>query len=286
MTASSNSPKDGNTQHFAESRVELTRLLNLDLPPLKKTGRIFPEQADLSTIHKILDIACGTGEWVIATAKAYPHMQVVGIDRNTQLIDSARVQVRANGLENASFTVMDPLQPLDFPDNFFDLVNTRFITGALPTEAWPTFLQECLRVTRPGGILRLTESDLPITTSPAFEKFNGRISLAFYLAKYSFSPDGRLLSMTPMLSRLLQNAGCTDIHKAIYVTNFSAGMEAHDELAQDFSDTYRLVQPFLIEMGVTTQEEVDQVYQQMLAEMRSDSFCAVGFYLTVWGKKP
>jgi len=55
---------------------------------------------------------------------------------------------------------------------------------------------------------------------------------------------------------------------------------------QDFAHTYRLVQPFLIKMGVTTQEEVDQVYQQMLAEMRSDSFCAVGFNLTAWGKKP
>lgn len=112
------------------------------------------------------------------------------------------------------------------------------------------------------------------------------ISHALCLAKYSFSPDGRTLSITPMLSRLLQNAGYVDIQRTPYVTNFSNGMEAHADMYQDFSDTYRLVQPFLIKMGVITQEEVDQVYQQMLAEMRSDSFCAVGFYLTVWGKKP
>ena len=38
--------------------------------------------------------------------------------------------------------------------------------------------------------------------------------------------------------------------------------------------------------GVTTQEEVSQAYQQMLAEMQAEDFSAVGFYLVVWGKKP
>jgi hypothetical protein len=38
-------------------------------------------------------------------------------------------------------------------------------------------------------------------------------------------------------------------------------------------------------MGVTTSEEVERVYQHMLVEMQSETFCAIGFYLTVWGKK-
>ncbi len=72
----------------------------------------------------------------------------------------------------------------------------------------------------------------------------------------------------------------------VYVTNFSAGMEAHTDLSRDISRTYRLALPFLINTGVTTQEEVEQLYQQMQVEMQSDDFCAVGFYLTVCGKKP
>jgi hypothetical protein len=41
----------------------------------------------------------------------------------------------------------------------------------MPTTAWPVLIQECMRITRPGGIIRLTEFDTYGTTnSPAVEK--------------------------------------------------------------------------------------------------------------------
>ena len=49
---------------------------------------------------------------------------------------------------------------------------------------------------------------------------------------------------------------------------------------------FKLVQPFMIKMGVITQEEADQRYQEMLLEMMSDEFCALWYYLTSWGQKP
>ena len=268
----------------AENRV--TRLLNLDLPAIKKTGQVFPEQADLSTIHNVLEVACGSGAWAITTAQAYPHMQVVGIDNSAALIDDARTQAQATGTNNARFIYMHPLQQLDFPDESFDLVNVRFVASFVPREAWPTLLHECLRVTRGGGIVRLTESDLPISNSRAFEKFTGMIARALFLTGQSFSPDGVSLAITPMLSQLLQQAGFINIQQATYSVNFSTGMDAHAEVSEDLAHTYRLVQPFLVTTGVTTQEEGTQVYQQMLAEMQAEDFSAVGFYLVVWGKKP
>jgi hypothetical protein len=39
-------------------------------------------------------------------------------------------------------------------------------------------------------------------------------------------------------------------------------------------------------MGVTTQEDISWVYQNMLAEMLSDDFRAIWFYLSTWGKRP
>jgi len=39
-------------------------------------------------------------------------------------------------------------------------------------------------------------------------------------------------------------------------------------------------------MGVTTQQEVEQLYQQLLVELQAEDFGGVGFYLTVEGKKP
>jgi hypothetical protein len=37
---------------------------------------------------------------------------------------------------------------------------------------------------------------------------------------------------------------------------------------------------------MTTAEEFDELYQQALMELMLDTFCGVGFMLTVWGKKP
>jgi ubiquinone/menaquinone biosynthesis C-methylase UbiE len=46
------------------------------------------------------------------------------------------------------------------------------------------------------------------------------------------------------------------------------------------------VQPFMVKMKVATPEEIEQSYQQMLLEMRSENFCALWYYLTTWGQKP
>jgi ubiquinone/menaquinone biosynthesis C-methylase UbiE len=271
---------------FAEHGVGIPRLFNFDLPYIKKTSQTLPEQADISTIGSVLDIASGSGEWAIATAQAYPHMQVVGLDNDARMVESARAQAKARGVDNVHFTIMDPFQRLDVSDGSFELVNARFINGLILAEAWPKVLQEFWRVTRPGGRIRLTEGELPISSNPAFANIGGMLSQALYVTGRSFSPEGRLLSITPALQRLLQDAGFQNTQQVVYVTNFSAGMEAHTDLTQNFSTTYRLVQDFLRNAGVTTQEEVEQLYQQMEGEMRSEDFCAVGFYLTVWGKKP
>jgi len=286
MTTPPDSHQSADTLMGAENSLGMTRLLNLDLSTIKKTGLAFPEQADLSTIHDVLDVACGSGVWVITTAQMYPHMQVVGIDSNANLIDNARTQAQATGTNNAHFTQMHPLQRLDFPDDTFDLVNVRFVASFVPKETWSTLLQECLRITRRGGIVRLTESDLPISNSRAFENFTGMIARALFLTQQSFSPDGVSLSITPMLSQLLQQAGYVDIQQATDGVNFSTGMDAHAEVSEDLAHTYQLVQPFLVTTGVGTQEEVSQVYQQMFAEMQAEDFSAVGFYLVAWGKKP
>ena len=269
-----------------QTEQDVPRLFNFDLPVLKKTGNALPELADSSNTHRILDIASGSGEWAIMAAQASPHMQIVGIEGNAQLVDHARALAQAQGVSNVSFTVMDPFQALDFADGSFDLVNARFIVGLLLAEDWPKVLGEFVRVTRSDGIIRLTENDLPITSSPAYANVGGLISDALHSTKRSFSPHGRLLSVTPELKRLLQAAGCQNVRREVYLTNYSAGMEAHEEICQYAATTYRLVQPMLVNTKVKKQPDIEQLYQQMLTEMQSEDFLAVAYYLTVWGTKP
>lgn len=275
-----------NAQHGTEAEINMPRLFHFDLAGDKPQREGFP---DATNLHRVLDIFCGTGEWMLATAPAYPQTEVVGIERDTQLLDTAHTQARSKGVSNVNFMQMDPLQKIDLPDNSFDLVNLRFLATIVPRNLWPKLLAESLRLARPGGIIRLTETDLPISNSVAFEHFNGLIASSLYTTHRSFSPDGVSFAITPMLSELLAQAGCTDIQQATSVSNFSAGMATHASVTQALAHTYQLIQPFLSKAtGVSgaNQEEIITAYQQMLSEMQADSFCATAFYLTVWGKKP
>jgi ubiquinone/menaquinone biosynthesis C-methylase UbiE len=286
--STSNDASENESTYFidAENAAEMARLTIQDRLTTKAMGGLFPEQADLSSIHDMLDIACGPGGWALDVAQAYPEKKVTGIDISRLMIAYAQAQAREKGLTNTYFQVMDALKPLAFADNSFDLVNSRFIFSFMPSDAWPKLLQECKRILQPGGIIRLTESEWYFTNSPAYERLHGMVTRAMHLAGLSFSPDGRMVGITPVLARLLQNAGFTGIEERAYVINLSAGTEAHQGLYRNLLAFLKLIQPFLIKTGVTTQAEADNLYYLAMDELTSDEFCAISFLLTAWGKKP
>jgi hypothetical protein len=49
---------------------------------------------------------------------------------------------------NASFEVMDIRAMLVFPDQTFDMVNTRYLFAVLRGDEWTTFIKECMRILR------------------------------------------------------------------------------------------------------------------------------------------
>lgn len=270
----------------AESGPEMARLMNQDRLLTHGMGGLFPERNDVSMMHDILDIACGPGGWALDVAHTYQKINVVGIDISPRMVEYARTQAWSQGLENASFRVVNALEPLDFPDNSFDLVNARFLVGFMPQAGWSTFLQECKRITRPGGIVRLTEFDEPGTTnSKAFEEWKALTFHAVRKAGFSSSPDGHNYGILPVLGSLLRQNGFQNIGQKAHVIDFSAGTDAFETMFQNCSVAFQLVQPFLLKMDLATQEEMDEMYQQMLIEMMQEDFCAIWSYLTVWGQK-
>lgn len=288
-TSPDSSPSESTYFIDAENAAEMARLTNQARLITRGTGGLLSELSAPANMRNILDVACGPGGWVLDVAQAHPGVQVVGVDISTLMIKYAHAQALTRGLENASFTVMDALKPLAFPENSFDLVNARLIAGFMLKAVWPTFIQECLRITRPGGIIRLTECEFGmggITNSPAYEKLFDMGTRAMKSAGFSFSPDGRNVGITPVLGCLLRDAGYQNIQQKAYVLDYSAGTESHGDWYQIFMVFWKLFQPFLIKMGVTTQEEVDVLYHRALMEMQTDSFCGIWFFLTVWGQKP
>src|SRR5260221_860528 len=177
---------------------------------------------------------------------------------------------------------MDATKRLDFPDASFDMVNARFLIGFMIPEAWTSFAQECRRITCPGGYIRLTEcDDMGTTTSPAFQKLGGMTASAFKKARRSFSPEGRNFNITPMLGQFLQHAGYTNIQTIPHVIDWSAGAEEHESMFQDWMIGLQLLKPLKTKMGVTTQQQDDELHRLALAVMIMNDFLALWYYATV-----
>lgn len=266
--------------------AEMARLMRQDQLLTQGMGGIFPEGPDLTDVQDILDLACGPGGWVLETAYAHSDIDVIGIDISERMIAYANAQADVQQLSNASFQVMNILKPLEFPDASFDLVNARYIVGFMRPESWTNLIKECLRILRPGGILRFTEFEWGGANKPSLEKAFALLSLTMHNAGYTFSPGGYFVGILPVLPRLFRDAGLQDIRKMAHAVDFSAGTEARDGFYYNLASAFQTLTPFVARLGVSTEEEWQDLYQKGLAEMYEDDFCAMWFLLTVWGHKP
>ena len=272
-----------------ESGIEMARLMYQDKLITQAMGGLLEDIPRASQARRILDVACGPGAWALEVAFSHPKVEMVGFDLSNLMVQYANAQAKAQRLNNARFVVMDARKPLEFPDGWFDIVNARFISGFMRKEDWPKVVGELVRITRPGGVIRFTESDdIGITNSPALEKLQTLILRAMYLAGMTFypNPEARSYGITPMLGLFLHNAGCRNIQEKAYILNYSTGSKAHSNQYENLKMAAKLGQPFLLKMKAGTQEELNALYEQMLVEMIQSDFRALMYIVSVWGEKP
>jgi ubiquinone/menaquinone biosynthesis C-methylase UbiE len=274
-----------------ESGAEMARLLDQDHMTTRAMGGLFPDFYEPTDGQRVLDVACGPGGWVQQVAFTYPTIEVHGVDTSHTMIEYAQAQAGVQRLKNAYFEKMDVTQPLKFPDDSFDFVNARFMVGFLSREQWPEVLQQLVRVTKPGGIVRLTDSDVAatgITSSRALERLTTFAAQACYRARKGFgaSRESSNIGITPMLSILLQNAGCLGIIEQPHALNYSAGTTAYHANYSNFRTGWLLMKPFLLKMGVITNKEMDELYEQFQIEMLAEDFRGIWYFLSAWGQKP
>src|SRR5258708_37870128 len=161
----------------------MARLMYQDKLITQAMGGLLEDIPRASQVRRILDVACGPGSWALEVAFNYPKFQVVGFDLSNLMIQYANAQAKAQRLSNARFLVMDARKPLEFPDGWFDIVNARFISGFMHKEDWPKVVRELVRITRPGGAVRLSETnDTGIKTSPAPEKYQSTLLKPVYVS--------------------------------------------------------------------------------------------------------
>jgi ubiquinone/menaquinone biosynthesis C-methylase UbiE len=282
----SNSPREYSNTYFVQDRSneeELARLQVLDQMLTAGMGGVLAEQPDPTIFHRVLDVGCGTGGWLIEAAKQYPNMSLlIGVDASKRFVQYARKAAEAQQFnKRVEFHEMDALLVLEFPADFFDLVNHRGAASWLRTWDWPRLLNEYQRVCKPGGIIRVTEGDwLSEKTHPALAHLIDMTLEAVHQAGHYFTSHSN--GVTSQLAHLLQQHGVQNVQTKACTLEFRAGTPAGQLFYENFRLGYRTVLPFF-RRWIRVPDNYEEIYQQALQEMQQPDFVATWNLLTAWG---
>ncbi|GAB1690267.1 class I SAM-dependent methyltransferase [Krasilnikovia sp. M28-CT-15] len=110
----------------------------------------------LSSGMTVLDVGCGPGTITADLATRVTPGRITALEVTEEALELARTEVRARGIATVDFAVGDA-HALAFPDASFDVVHAHQVLQHLgdPVAA----LREMRRVTRPGGLVAVRDSD-------------------------------------------------------------------------------------------------------------------------------
>jgi ubiquinone/menaquinone biosynthesis C-methylase UbiE len=247
---------------------------------------VLPEQADPTTLRRVLDVGCGTGDWLMEVARSYPQIEtLVGADVSITMVRYARAKAEQSQLDGrVQFKMMDALRTLEFSAGRFDLVNQRAGVSWLRTWEWTKLLIEYQRVTRPGGIIRITECDVTVeSNSPALTRLWDIVLTVAYRSGRLFTAksDG----VTGELVRLMTLHRIENVQTQVYNLVYRAGTEMGQCFSEDMRHLFRMGLPYL-QKWTRLPNDYQQIYEQALKEMQQPNFVATWKWITVWGTKP
>jgi SAM-dependent methyltransferase len=273
----------------AENGTELVRLLEQDRFLFELMGELLPSGIDLRAVQQILDVGCGPGSWALRVATAHKSIEITGVDVSKNLLEYARTCARLQYVSNLQFCEMDVLQPLDFTDETFDIVNARLINAFLKRSQWPSLIAELRRITHPGGYLCLTESVVSETNSAACQELFGLIFLALQRdgRSYYSSASGRVVDVGDQLPGLLRQGGWQLCETQQYQLDWSWGAKAHLSVYNDAIALGYLLRPLVVtKLQMIDPERYDLLCSKIVIELDQPGFEAAWTFQRAYGQKP
>lgn len=267
----------------SEKKEELVRLTIQDKMLNKGMGTPLAEQIDPGAFRHVLDLACGTGGWIIEAAQTYPAMKLVGIDISQIMLEMASAAAGEQHLTNrVSFQVMDVLRPLKFPNETFDLVNMRLGSSFVRTWEWPALLSEVKRLLQPGGVIRLSESEIiQASSSPALIRCLEMFRCALYRSGHLFTQES--ICLIDRLPHLVTQHGWKDLQTKIYSLTFQAGTPEWQTYYEDLA-RFQNLRSFIQKWGCLS-ADFEAIFQQVLIDAQKSDFYTTWRFPTLWGHK-
>ena len=174
--------------------------------------RVLLDRIGVQPGWRVADIGCGPlGILPALSERVGPTGRVVGLERECQFAEAARLQMAERGLRNVSVVEGDALAT-GLEKESFDLVHERLV--AINVSARTSLLAEMLSLLRPGGIAVLQDVDnVSWLCEPAHPSWDILLK-AFHAV---FQADGGDPFVGRRLPRLLRQAGAAEIQLATHV---------------------------------------------------------------------
>ena len=109
--------------------------------------------------QQILDVATGTADLAIMSAKLLSPQQIIGIDISSGMLDIGKKKISKLGLQDCIQLQLGDSEALQFNDHTFDAVTVSF--GVRNFQQLEKGLSEILRVLKPKGQLMILEFSRP-----------------------------------------------------------------------------------------------------------------------------
>ena len=245
----------GRSDEETERLIEQSRLIR----PITER---FLQSAELARGMRVLDIGSGAGDVALIAAELVgPEGEVVGVDMNPEILETARERVRQTGHRNVEFISGD-VQTLDLGGDF-DAVIGRLVLMYLPDPV--AVLKQLVTRLRPRGLVVFQEIDFTMTQSYSGEDTPLMRQLVDWIIDV-FERSGANPNMGLELHRVFIEAGLPEpTLDAGILLGGSTDWPGYSYVANSF----RSVIPLLEHYGIATAEEVDidTIPQRVRAEI-------------------
>jgi ubiquinone/menaquinone biosynthesis C-methylase UbiE len=193
-----------------------------------------------------LDLGCGPrGITDLLSTRVGPTGRVVGLDADAVFLDYARQHANSRGFANVEYVTGDVFHAT-LPAGTFDLVHTRFVASTIGNAE--ELLEECARLTRPGGCVAFQEADLSTLncypSHPAWDRLKRAFTEVFpHIA-------GRPWSAHDLYRMMRQTAFFENVQYRPFLVGFRAG----DPMADYLPATMESVRSALLEKRLIANE--------------------------------
>lgn len=109
-----------------------------------------------SNAFRLLDVACGTGDFLRQFGATFPKAERTGLDLSRPYL--ARMRAQTAGAGRPVTALESNAEAIAAPDGHFDVSSSIFLFHELPKAARRKVLAEMRRVTRPGGLVVVMDS--------------------------------------------------------------------------------------------------------------------------------